>query len=251
MATAYEAANGKPDTELADWLLVALQAGDEAGGDKRGKQSAAIMVVRDKAGYLGNDRYIDLRVEDHAEPVKELGRLLDLHCEAFAWAHENRPARNAPPATNYPDPVAADFMLRDFTFQSGETLPELRMHYLTIGKPRRNEAGTIDNAVLILHGTTGSSQQFLRPEFATELFGPGQPLDATKFFIIIPDNLGHGQSAKPSDGLRAKFPRYGYRDMIEAQRRLLVEGLNVQHARLIMGTSMGGMHTWLWGAVAS
>ena len=247
MATAYETVSSLPKTELADWLLSALQAGDEAGGDKRGKQSAALMVVRDKAGYLGNDRYIDLRVEDHTDPVKELARLLDLHRETFASAHEHKPIRTSAPEIDYPAPVAADFVLRNFKFQTGEMLPELRMHYLTIGKPQRNEAGVIENAVLILHGTTGSSQQFLRPEFATKLFGPHQPLDATKYFIIIPDNLGHGQSAKPSDGLRSKFPRYGYHDMIEAQRRLLVLGLDVQHARLIMGTSMGGMHTWLWG----
>jgi homoserine O-acetyltransferase/O-succinyltransferase len=247
MSSAYETAGGDPDTELADWLLAALKAGDDARGDKRGKQSAALMVVRDRAGYLGNDRYIDLRVDDHREPVHELARLLDLHQETFAWGHQNKPIRNRPPELNYPTPVASDVVISDFEFQSGETLPELRMHYLTIGKPRRNKAGDIENAVLILHGTTGSSQQFLRPEFATELFGPGQPLDAEKYLIILPDNIGHGNSAKPSDGLRAKFPRYGYLDMIEAQRRLLAEGLNVKHARLIIGTSMGGMHSWLWG----
>jgi homoserine O-acetyltransferase len=103
--------------------------------------------------------------------------------------------------------------------------------------------------VLVLHGTTGSSSQFLRPEFATEMFGPGQPLDAAKWYVIVPDNIGHGQSSKPSDGLRASFPRYGYLDMIEAQRRLLTDGLGVEHLRVVMGTSMGGMHTWLWGQV--
>ena len=107
----------------------------------------------------------------------------------------------------------------------------------------------IRNAVLILHGTTGSSAQFLRPEFAGELYGKGQPLDVTKYYLIIPDNLGHGQSSKPSDGLRAKFPNYGYHDMIEAQYRLLTEGLNVDHLRLVLGTSMGGMHAWLWGEI--
>jgi len=101
--------------------------------------------------------------------------------------------------------------------------------------------------VLITHGTTGSGAQFIRPEFAGELFGAGQPLDATTFFIVLPDGIGHGKSSKPSDGLHAKFPRYDYRDMVEAQRRLLTEGLGVNHARLVMGTSMGGMHTWLWG----
>ena len=105
------------------------------------------------------------------------------------------------------------------------------------------------NAVLIMHGTTGSGAQFIRPEFAGELFGPGQALDATKFFIVLPDDIGHGKSSKPSDGMHAKFPRYGYRDMVEAEYRLLTEGLGSNHARLIMGTSMGGMHTWLWGEI--
>ena len=150
-------------------------------------------------------------------------------------------------ASNYPAPTEGDFVIRDFRFQSDELLPEVRMHYRTFGSPQRDESGVVRNAVLILHGTGGSSTQFLRAEFAGELFGPRQMLDATRYFIIIPDNLGHGQSTKPSDGLRAKFPKYGYRDMIEAQRRLLVDGLGVSHLRLVLGTSMGGMHTWLWG----
>jgi len=123
------------------------------------------------------------------------------------------------------------------------------MHYRTIGSPSRNDKGMVRNAVLILHGTTGSSSQFLRPEFAGELFGKGQPLDATRYYLILPDNLGHGKSSKPSDGLRARFPRYGYHDMIEAQHRLLTEGLGANHLRLVIGTSMGGMHTWLWGQI--
>jgi homoserine O-acetyltransferase len=151
------------------------------------------------------------------------------------------------PAAEYPAPAEGDYVIRSFQFQSGETLPEVRMHYRTFGSPRRDENGTTRNAVLILHGTTGSSAQFLRPEFAGELFGQGQLLDATHCFIVIPDNLGHGQSSKPSDGLHARFPKYGYRDMLEAQRRLLAEGLQINHLRLVMGTSMGGMHTWLWG----
>jgi homoserine O-acetyltransferase len=150
-------------------------------------------------------------------------------------------------ATNYPAPVEADCILRDFHFSSGESLPELRMHYRTIGKPVRDEHGVVRNAILILHGTTGSSAQFLRSEFADELYGNGQLFDVTKYYLIIPDNIGHGKSSKPSDGLRAKFPAYGYRDMIAAQYRLLTEGLNVNHLRLVIGTSMGGMHTWLWG----
>lgn len=151
------------------------------------------------------------------------------------------------PAANFPSPVEHDFVLTNFQFHSGQTLPELRMHFLTFGKPERDRNDIVRNAVLILHGTTGSSSQFLRPEFADELFGPGQPLDVQRYYVIIPDNIGHGKSSKPSDGLRAQFPNYGYRDMIEAQYRLVTEGLAVNHLRLVMGTSMGGMHTWLWG----
>ena len=161
-------------------------------------------------------------------------------------------------AADYPTPTEGDFTIRNFKFTSGETLPELRLHYRTLGKPEKDAQGKTTNGVLIMHGTTGSGAQFVerrpflptdlrRPEFADELFAKGQPLDATKFFIILPDGIGHGKSSKPSDGLHAKFPRYGYLDMVEAQYRLLTEGLGVNHARLVMGTSMGGMHTWLWG----
>jgi homoserine O-acetyltransferase len=150
-------------------------------------------------------------------------------------------------AADDPEPTEADFVLRDFRFASGETLPELRIHYRTLGTPRRDARGAVANAVLILHGTTGSGANFLRPEFAGELFGRGQPLDATRYYLILPDGIGHGGSSKPSDGLRARFPRYGYRDMVAAQHRLLAEGLQVDHLRLVMGTSMGGMQTWLWG----
>src|ERR1700748_2261344 len=150
-------------------------------------------------------------------------------------------------AADYPVVPEGDFTIRDFKFQSGETLPELRIHYRTLGKPEKDAQGKTTNAVLIMHGTTGSGAQFIRPEFAGELFGKDQPLDATKFFIVMPDGIGHGKSSKPSDGMHAKFPRYGYVDMVEAQFRLLTDGLGVNHARLVMGTSMGGMHTWLWG----
>jgi homoserine O-acetyltransferase len=152
-------------------------------------------------------------------------------------------------ATNYPAPTAGDYTIHDFHFRDGESLPEVHMHYLTLGQPRRDAHGVVRNAILILHGTTGSSAQFLRPEFADELCGKGQPLDATRYYLIIPDNLGHGQSSKPSYGLHARFPKYGYQDMIEAQYRLLTEGLNVNHLRLVMGTSMGGMHAWMWGEI--
>src|SRR6266571_1873703 len=150
-------------------------------------------------------------------------------------------------AGDYSPPTEGDYTIPDFKFQSGETLPELRVHYRTLGKPEKDAQGKITNAVLIMHGTTGSGAKFIRPEFAGELFGKDQPLDAAKFFIALPDGIGHGKSSKPSDGLHAKFPRYGYLDMIEADYRVLTEGLGVNHARLVMGTSMGGMHTWLWG----
>ncbi len=150
-------------------------------------------------------------------------------------------------AADYPKPEQADYVIHDFHFRSGEVLPELRIHYRTLGTPRLDEKGIVRNAVLILHGTTGHGSNFLRPEFAGELFGKGQLLDATRYYLILPDGIGHGKSSKPSDGLHAKFPHYGYRDMIEAQYRLLTEGLKVNHLRLVMGTSMGGMHTWLWG----
>ncbi|HZV33423.1 MAG TPA: alpha/beta fold hydrolase [Verrucomicrobiae bacterium] len=150
-------------------------------------------------------------------------------------------------AANYPNPEPGDFVIRDFQFRSGQSLPELRIHYRTLGEPRRNEQGTVTNAVLILHGTTGNGGNFIRAEFAGELFGPGQLLDATRFYIILPDGIGHGKSSKPSDGLHAHFPNYGYRDMVEAEYRLVTTGLGLNHLRLVMGTSMGGMHTWLWG----
>jgi len=123
-------------------------------------------------------------------------------------------------AAEYPEPSPGDHLIRDFRFASGEVLPELRVHYRTLGTPRRGDDGKVENAVLILHGTTGSGANFLRPEFAGEFFGAGQPLDAADYYIILPDGIGHGASGKPSDGLHARFPRYGYRDMIEAQHRL-------------------------------
>jgi len=150
-------------------------------------------------------------------------------------------------AADYPPPTEGDYTIHDFKFASGEILPELHLHYRTLGTPQKDVQGKTTNAVLIMHGTTGSGAQFIRPEFAGELFGKDQPLDATRFFIVLPDGIGHGKSSKPSDGLHAKFPHYGYVDMVEAQYRLLTEGLGVDHARLVMGTSMGGMHTWLWG----
>jgi homoserine O-acetyltransferase/O-succinyltransferase len=156
-------------------------------------------------------------------------------------------AGNAAQAADYPSPTEGDYTIRNFKFGSGETLPELKIHYRTLGKIEKDANGKVTNAVLIMHGTTGSGAQFIRPEFAGELFGKDQPLDVTKFFIVLPDGIGHGKSSKPSDGMHAKFPRYGYLDMVDAQYRLLTDGLGVNHARLVMGTSMGGMHSWLWG----
>jgi homoserine O-acetyltransferase len=146
-----------------------------------------------------------------------------------------------------PPMTESDFVIRNFTFSSGETLPELRIHYRTFGKPVKNARGTVTNAVLVMHGTGGTGAQFVGRQFAGELFMPGQPLDAAKFYIVLPDDIGHGKSSKPSEGLRAKFPRYGYQDMLTAEHALLTDGLGVNHLRLVMGTSMGGMHTWLWG----
>jgi homoserine O-acetyltransferase len=164
------------------------------------------------------------------------------------------------PAIGWPAPAGAadtpapatkegDFTVRDFKFASGESLAELRLHYTTLGEPARDAAGHVTNAVLILHGTGGAGNQFLRPQFAGVLFTPGGLLDPARYFIILPDGIGHGKSSKPSDGLRARFPHYDYDDMVQAQYRLVTEGLGVDHLRLILGTSMGCMHSFLWGEV--
>ena len=150
-------------------------------------------------------------------------------------------------AADYPTPTEGDFIARNFRFSSGQLLPELKLHYRTLGKPQRDASGRVSNAVLIMHGTGGTGAQFIRPEFAGALFGAGALLDASRYYLILPDGIGHGASSKPSDGLRADFPRYGYEDMVRAQYLLVTEGLKVDHLRLVMGTSMGGMHTWLWG----
>ena len=147
----------------------------------------------------------------------------------------------AAPAADYPAPQQGDWIARDFKFHTGQTMPELRLHYTTIGEP----AG---QPVLVLHGSGGSAASMLTPAFAGELFGAGEPLDASKYYIIIPDGLGHGQSSKPSDGMKTAFPKYDYDDMVDAQYRLIKEGLGVKHLRLVIGNSMGGMHTWIWGA---
>ena len=143
-------------------------------------------------------------------------------------------------AADYPAPKQGDWIAKDFKFHTGETMPELRLHYTTVGEPT-------GQPVLVLHGSGGSSASMLTPTFAGELFGPGQPLDASKYYIIIPDGLGHGQSSKPSDAMKTAFPKYDYADMVDAQYRLVKEGLGIKHLRLVIGNSMGGMHTWLWG----
>ena len=144
-------------------------------------------------------------------------------------------------------PAEGDYVIKDFRFASGESLPELRLHYATFGRLERDARGSARNAVLILHGTGGSGRQFLRDAFAGELFGPGQLLDTARYYVILPDGIGHGRSSKPSDGLHARFPHYTYDDMVRAHYRLLTERLGVNHLRLVMGTSMGGMQTWVWG----
>lgn len=143
-------------------------------------------------------------------------------------------------AADYPAPKQGDWVARDFKFHTGEVMPDLKLHYTTVGEPT-------GQPVLVLHGTGGSGTSMLTPAFAGELFGAGQPLDASKYYIIIPDAIGHGKSSKPSDGMKTSFPKYDYDDMVEAQHRLVTEGLGVKHLRLVIGNSMGGMQTWLWG----
>src|ERR1700754_2474310 len=143
-------------------------------------------------------------------------------------------------AADYPAPKEGDWVANDFKFHTGEVMPELKLHYTTVGEPN-------GQPVLVLHGSGGSAASMLTPSFAGELFGPGQPLDASKYYIVIPDGIGHGKSLKPSDGLQTAFPKYDYADMVDAQYRLVKEGLGIKHLRLVIGNSMGGMHTWLWG----
>src|SRR6202795_1666696 len=162
---------------------------------------------------------------------------------AMIWAAMPCAAQQPPSAAA----TEGDFAVHDFKFHSGESLPELRLHYTTLGKPVRDAQGRVTNAVLILHGTGGTGHQFFAPQFAGELFGPGQLLDTARYFIVLPDGIGHGKSSKPSDGLHAHFPQYDYDDMVAAHYRLLSEGLGVNHLRLVMGTSMGCMHSFVWG----
>jgi homoserine O-acetyltransferase len=156
-------------------------------------------------------------------------------------------AASAPAAATSWPARDGTFTIRDFRFGTGEVLPELRLHYVTLGTPHVGADGRVDNAVLLLHGTGGEARSLLNPLFSDQLFGPGQPLDIQRYFIVLPDDIGHGQSSKPSDGLHARFPRYDYDDMVRSQRRMLVEGLKVDRLRLILGTSMGCMQSFVWG----
>ena len=164
----------------------------------------------------------------------------------LAWCSPSTLAQSQenPPALGKTE---GDYVIKNFRFKDGAVLPELRLHYLTLGSLHRNASGLIDNAVLLLHSTAGDATEFLDPEFSEPLFGADKPFDLSKFYLIIPDAIGHGKSSKPSDGLRARFPHYEYEDMVSAQYRLVTEKLGVTHLRLVMGLSMGGMHTWLWG----
>ncbi|TVZ26028.1 homoserine O-acetyltransferase [Gillisia sp. Hel_I_86] len=150
-------------------------------------------------------------------------------------------------AQDYPTPVEGDYVIDEFEFESGEKLENLNLHYTTLGEPTKGEDGKVNNAILIKHGTTGTGHQFLSSRYAGNLFGPGQTLDATKYFIILTDDIGHGKSSKPSDSLRMEFPKYTYDDMVLANYKLLTEHLKVDHLRLVTGTSMGGMQSWVWG----
>ena len=148
----------------------------------------------------------------------------------------------------FPEPERHDFVVKDFKFQGGDTLPEIKIHYRTVGQPSRDARGRINNAVMVLHGSSGDAGQVLAASFSEPLLSKGGPLDASKYFLIFPDNLGNGRSTKPSDGLRAKFPKYGYTDMIALQHRLVTEGLGIERLKLIVGISMGGMQAWMWGS---
>ena len=170
-----------------------------------------------------------------------------LACLAALSIAVTAPPAGAQPLSGVPAPIEGDFIARNFAFATGETLPELRLHYRTIGSPRRDLSGVVRNAVLILHGTGGSGSGFLSQSFGGQLFGAGQLLDATRYFIVLPDAIGHGKSSKPSDGMHARFPRYAYEDMVRAHHALLTDGLKVDRLRLVLGTSMGAMHCWLLG----
>jgi homoserine O-acetyltransferase/O-succinyltransferase len=184
-------------------------------------------------------RYLDICSESHP-PLFFENTMKPLQRAACALANLSFACAALPAfSADFPKPQAGSWTVRDFKFHTGETLPELKLHYTTVGAPT-------GEPVLILHGTGGAGNRMLTPAFAGALFGPGQPLDATRYFIILPDAIGTGASSKPSDGLRAAFPKYNYDDMVSAQYRLLREHLGISHVRMVMGNSMGGMQTWLW-----
>jgi homoserine O-acetyltransferase/O-succinyltransferase len=172
-----------------------------------------------------------------------MSKLRNIFAIALALAAVGASAQTAPAYTGVP----GDYVAQNFKFGTGETLPALKLHYLTLGTPHRNASGQVDNAVLLLHGTGGNAHSLFSPVFSTVLFGPGQPLDITKYYLIFPDDIGQGDSSKPSDGLHMKFPRYDYDDMVRSQHQMLLEGLHVDHLRLIFGTSMGCMQSFVWG----
>jgi homoserine O-acetyltransferase len=178
--------------------------------------------------------------------MRQLSNLISLHL-GLLLALSTSGAYGQQPTFSLPNPNEGEFILHDFHFKSGETLPQLRMHYYSFGEMLKDAQGRTTNAVLLLHGTGGSGRQFLAPQFSQVLFGPGELLDIKRNFVILPDNIGHGKSSKPSDALHARFPQYDYDDMVKAQHELLEKGLGVNHLRLILGTSMGCMHSWVWG----
>jgi homoserine O-acetyltransferase len=165
----------------------------------------------------------------------------------LALAAPSALAQSETSTKTWPNQKEGDFVIKDFRFKDGETIAELKQHYTTLGTPKRNAAGEIINAVILLHGTSSSGKAWLIPTLADELFAAGQPLDAAQYFIVLPDGMGRGASSKPSDGLKGKFPHYRYEDIIAAEHQLLTDGLGIKHLRLVMGSSMGGMHTWMWG----
>jgi homoserine O-acetyltransferase/O-succinyltransferase len=188
---------------------------------------------------------VNTDIEGQQVTGEQFGRLLKLILDGRSAARSSTAAAPQPPSR--PAPVEADFTAANFRFGTGETLPSLKLHYRTLGTPQRDASGIVRNAVLILHGTGGTGAGFLNQTFGGELFGAGQLLDASRYYIILPDGIGHGKSSKPSEGLRAHFPKYTYDDMVRAQHTLLTEGLHVNHLRLVLGTSMGAMHCWVWG----
>jgi homoserine O-acetyltransferase len=164
---------------------------------------------------------------------------------ASAQMMSSTPVSQTPASPYHGDP--GDYTAANYTFGSGETLPALHLHYVTLGQPHRNAAGRVDNAVLLLHGTGGNAHSLFNPVFSNVLFGPGQPLDITHYYLIFPDDIGHGDSSRPSEGLHQRFPHYDYDDMVRSQHQMLLEGLHVDHLRLILGTSMGCMQSFVWG----